>query len=145
MEKLENWFLDRFVPGLMFASQYVGLLTIYFGASYLLNHLLNWKVENTFIALIVGGFVINYIVEDRRLNRIIKNIIDSEKDNIMAVIKDGAVDYSVVNKIELEIKNGLNKAGLYNGDKNNLDQKIKKMIFETNRIMRYKETKKHSK
>ena len=103
MKKLEDWFLDRFMPWFMEVSQYVGILAVLFGLSYCFGKSLGWEVFHIFIMTPIIGFflfVINAEAKDSRLMRQINDILDDENDNILKIGKEGhLIDHQEFDRI----------------------------------------------
>lgn len=64
--RLEDWFLDSFIPGFTGISMYVGILTIFYIVSFGLNKLFGLDLAYSFVILIMAAFLVpDKIKEDR--------------------------------------------------------------------------------
>lgn len=133
--KIENWFLDRFIPWFMNVSKYIGILTIFYVVSYGFSKLLGWDIAYTFTSLIMIGFLLPWKVKNNRIEREINNLVDEERDDLVSLIKTGnLINYPVLNKITTTIAQRLYEDGLISSENNNDDEsvheKIKKIVWE---------------
>jgi len=118
MQKLIIWYLDKFIPWFVGISRYIGILAIYYSISYFLNYFLNLNSVDTFVTLIIFGFLLKYWAEDGRLNRRIKELMEIERDNILRIIKEDKheINYEVLYGVEAIISQNLYENNFYNDD-----------------------------
>ncbi|KKP51425.1 MAG: hypothetical protein UR42_C0015G0014 [Candidatus Roizmanbacteria bacterium GW2011_GWA2_33_33] len=133
--KIEDWFLCRFIPWFTKISMYFGILVVFYITSYGFNKLLGWDIAYTFSSLILISFWLPWKVKNNRIEREINNLVDEKKDDLVALIKTGnLINYSVLNKIITTIAQRLYEDGLISlensEDDENAHEKIKKIVFE---------------
>ena len=120
--KIEDWFLCRFIPWFTKISMYFGILVVFY-------------ITYTFSSLILISFWLPWKVKNNRIEREINNLVDEKKDDLVALIKTGnLINYSVLNKIITTIAQRLYEDGLISlensEDDENAHEKIKKIVFE---------------
>lgn len=104
MEKLEIWFLKRFLPGFLSVSKYIGILAVFSGISYFAYYLWEWDPTIVFPALLILGFSTTFRRRNIEIERVIKESIKDQEENLKIIVDNkGLINYIVLNEIKTNI------------------------------------------
>lgn len=133
MEKLEDWFLYRFIPWFMYLSTIVGVVTIIVLVSNFLSSWLNLDIEVVLLFTLILPAILYFYVKETNIKRKIESLLDENQNDIKTIIKDGLIVHPVLNRLTVKITTRLYEEGITDtegteeGDK--IYTKVEKAIF----------------
>ena len=86
METIEQLLLMRIFPGLFFLAELLGILSIAAILAYGLKYLFSWDLDISFVAILVFGYLLFWLLKERAITREIKNLLIGEAANIALAI-----------------------------------------------------------
>lgn len=104
MEKLENWFLERFTPWFLLISKDIGILAIFSVITYFAYYLWEWYPPFVFGALLFLAFSTTRWIRNIKIERIVKESIKDQREELKIITDNkGLINKIVLNEIKTNI------------------------------------------